>query len=183
MSLQTYRAFYHFSHTVERKLPIFPRLSLHTFPCSTMVSSTGPTTWSSVVLSRGHRGSLIWPPPLLLFSPSCPQGAFSHIFFPYSSLHAAFRPSYMCFPRGTTSLAAGLSCVLQGVCRGAGWKWPCLAWGSPGLFPQKPPLAPQHLPTDTQYKLATIMLKQLGHTQKKIQVKRLPFKASVSESC
>jgi len=36
---------------------------------------------------------------------------------------------------------------------------------------RSPALSPQHLATDTQYKLATTLLKPLGHAQRKTQVK------------
>lgn len=45
----------------------------------------------------------------------------------------------ICFPRGTTGLADGLSFALRLVC------WLprlCPAWGSPDLFPQRPPCSP-----------------------------------------
>lgn len=141
-SLQSYRAIFPFSHTVEREMPILPRLSPHTFSCSTVASPQVllPALVRSSPGATGDICSGIWECRLPSFcSHLCVLRALSHKFFLYSMHH--FTLSHRYFPRGATSLAAGLSCVLQGVCCRAGQNWPCLARGSSGVFPQMSPLA------------------------------------------
>lgn len=81
-----------------------------------------------------------------------PSFTVSHFAFPYTG-----------FPRGTTIVAAGLSCAPGGSVGGS-WKPLCLAWGSPGHSPQRPPRSPhlcQHLDICTMYIASSRISEQL----------------------
>lgn len=164
-SPQTYRAIFHFSHTVEREMPILPRLSpapLWPLPRSHYLLWCGPLPGSQGISALASGA----PPPLFLLSPLCPQGTFSHI-FSFTPCIFSTCPTGI-FPEEPPAWLLGSAVC----CRGSAAQLAKIshAWHRCPLLPSQRP-AP-----DIQYGLATTLLKQLSHTQKQIQVKRLPFK-------